>query len=476
MSSAPPEAAKSSRVCKQPEEPSSDEEPQRRGWVALATLTGGPHRAGDQRHRSILPGRDLLLDLHDPPRASTLVLRDNLTSFLPTILVADSSSGRLLVKSAWGSARVNRPEYFLCDASARTAMRLPAVPSAELGGPNACPLGGLDLCPRRSIGLIADPDRTGHFMIAQLHPAPTTRHEFILFYSTATRRWATKQLASAPEHKRWGGHGVLVHEGLLWWVDVAYGMLVCNVFDDAPDLYRVPLPDGCALQGVEADRNDFQAWQRTRELLDQRRFIRPSEGRLRYVEIRGFNYDTAATAAEPPNDPTLWMWTLVDLLGPNPDTWELEYEVPFAEIWAHDSYVAAGLPPYKVPNLALVDPDNHGVVYFFQGTRLFGLDVRARRVVACDECVIGDGHQMQEGYLSSRFVEAWVPPEPDRTPQVLRYNEEKDRRVTGYVEDWLSQTEWTSQADEGSSSGEPIQGMAPPSEASPDAGHQADEP
>jgi hypothetical protein len=336
--SAPPEAAESSRARQQAEEP-SNEEPQRRRWVALATLTGGPHRAGDQRHRSILPGRDLLLDLHDPPRASTLVLRANLTSFFPTILVADSSSGRLLVKSAWGSARVNRPEYYLCDARARTAMRLPAVPSSELGGPNACPLGGLDLCPRRSM------------------------------------------------------------------------MLVCNVFDDAPHLYLVPLPDGCALQGVEVERNDFHGWQRTREFLDQRRFIRPSEGRLRYVEIRGFNYDTVAAAAEPPNDPTVWMWTLVDLVGPNPNTWELEYEAPFAEIWAHDSYVAAGLPPGKVPNLALVDPDNHGVVYFFQGTRLFGLDVRARRVVACDECVIGDGQQMQ-GHLSSRFVEAWVPPEP----------------------------------------------------------------
>ena len=181
------------------------------------------------------------------------------------------------------------------------------MPSSELGG--------LDLCPRRSIGLIADPDHTGHFMIAQLHPIGTTRHDSILFYSTATRRWATKQLASAPEHKRWSGHGVLAHDGLLWWVDVAYGMVVCNPFDDAPHLRLVPLPDGCALQGVEMERNSNGSRQ-TREFLDQRRFIRPSEGKLRYVEIRGFNYDTAAAAAEPPNDPAVWMWTLLDPDGP----------------------------------------------------------------------------------------------------------------------------------------------------------------
>ncbi|KAG2596951.1 hypothetical protein PVAP13_5KG207000 [Panicum virgatum] len=395
--SAPPDAAESSRARQQPEE-TSDDAPQRCRWVALGTLPGGPHRVGDERHRCILSGRDLLLYLDDPPRASTLVLRANLTESYPAIFAADSSSARLLVKGV--SDRTNRPEYFLCDSRARTAERLPDVPSSELGG--------LDLYPRRRIGLIADPDHTGHFMIAQLHPIDTTRHDSILFYSTATRRWATKQLASAPEHKRWSGHGVLAHDGLLWWVDVAYGMVVCNPFDDAPHLRLVPLPDGCALQGVEMERKSNGSRQ-TREFLDQRRFIRPSEGKLRYVEIRGFDYHTAAAAAEPPINPTVTMWTLVR--DRNTWNWEFEYEAPFAEIWAHESYVAARLPRDKVPNLALVDPDNYGVVYFFEGMRLFGLDVRARRVVACDECVIGDPAEM-EGFLSSRFVEAWVPPEP----------------------------------------------------------------
>ena len=115
--SAPPEAAESSRARQQPEE-LSDEAPQRRRWVALATITGGPHRGGDEQHR-----RDFLLDLHDPPRASTLVLRANLTESYPAIFAADSSSARLLVMAARGSARIDidRPEYFLCDARASTA-------------------------------------------------------------------------------------------------------------------------------------------------------------------------------------------------------------------------------------------------------------------------------------------------------------------------------------------------------------------
>ena len=57
------------------------------------------------------------------------------------------------------------------------------------------------------------------------------------------------------------------------------------------------------------------------------------------------------------------MWTLVDPEGRHP--WRFECEASFADIWAHDSYVTAGLPRGKVPKLALVDHNNHDVVYFF---------------------------------------------------------------------------------------------------------------
>ncbi|OEL17655.1 hypothetical protein BAE44_0021326, partial [Dichanthelium oligosanthes] len=177
-------------------------------------------------------------------------------------------------------------------------------------------------------------------------------------------------------------------------------MLVCNPFDDTPRLRLVRLPPGCWLQHLERIARS------TRILLDKRRCIRPSEGKLRYVEIRGFSYAATATATEPPINLAVRMWTFVHPDAQNP--WNLEYEAPFAEIWAHDTYVAAGLPPDKVPHVALVDPDNHGVVYFFQGSRLFGLDVRQRRVVACDECLIDDDPKQR--FQSSRFVDAWVPP------------------------------------------------------------------
>jgi hypothetical protein len=127
---------------------------------------------------------------------------------------------------------------------------------------------------------------------------------------------------------------------------------------------------------------------------------------LRYVEIQGLSYDHADV--DDPISPAVTMWTLVDPEGPHP--WRFECEASFDDIWAHDSYVAAGLPQGKVPKLALVDPNNHDVVYFFQDTALFALDVRARRVLACEECFVDRVFQ-EPIFQYSRFIDAWeLPP------------------------------------------------------------------
>jgi hypothetical protein len=150
----------------------------------------------------------------------------------------------------------------------------------------------------------------------------------------------------------------------------------------------------------------------TARLMDQRRLIRPSQGMLRYVEIQGLSYDRAAVDDAWIN-PTVSMWTLVDPEGPHP--WRFECEASFADIWAHDSYVAAGLPQGKVPKLALVDPNNHDVVYFFQDKVLFALHVRAGRVLACQECLVDCQVQNLE-FQYSRFVQAWEWELPPKFP------------------------------------------------------------
>ncbi|KAG2578738.1 hypothetical protein PVAP13_6NG114903 [Panicum virgatum] len=381
-------------------------------------------------------------------------------------------------------------DYFLFDVSDGTAARLPAVPADF---PTM-------ISPGRSIGLIADPRRPGHYMLAQLHPAAgpaIRRHDALLCYSTATGQWSVKQLASAPDHEPWGAHGVIAHDGLLWWVDIAYGMLFCDPFDDHPRLRLVPLPNGCEMHMHGLGNSD-----RPTVLMDQRRLIRSSQGMLRYVEIQGLSYDHADV--DNPINPAVSMWTLVDPEGRHP--WRFECEASFADIWAHDSYVAAGLPQGKVPNLALVDPNNHNVVYFFQDTALFALDVRTRRVLACEEC-LGDRVFQDPLFQYSRFIDAWeqvLPPTvrgdspassdgsgeswtkwpPEHFAQLEELGETTGSDDFGEVASLICQLEIRSQPDKEHSLSDLLtmlaeEDMAPPAEPSSleaEAGDQADEP
>ncbi|XP_044344528.1 uncharacterized protein [Triticum aestivum] len=96
--------------------------------------------------------------------------------------------------------------------------------------------------------------------------------------------------------------------------------------------------------------------------------------------------------------PKVSMRTLAD---PSTAEWTFEYEASFSEIWAGDSYKAAGLPN-KAPVLALVHPDNPDVVYFFLEQRLFGVDMRAREVVECEP--LDPAKSQKKGSYSSGLV------------------------------------------------------------------------
>nr|CAB3472051.1 unnamed protein product [Digitaria exilis] len=337
---------------------------QRRSWVALSAIPV-VYGAEDVRAEAIAHGTDdLALELQNPPCASYLALPEGLlpdarlcgeTDSLPYIIAA--VPGVLLVRTtdlARGRGAIN-PVDFLSDVRSGTATRLPAVP-AELSTRS--------LPPRRSLGLVADPRSPGHYVVAPLHRADGKamgRHGALVCYSTANRQWAVKTLSSAPDHKRWGKHGAFAHGGLLCWVDIAYGMVICDPFEEHPNLRLVPRPPG-------SEKGDGP---RSTTLMNQRRCIRRSQGVLRYMEIEGLSYS---------------MWSLVNPAGPT--HWKFEHKVPFSKIWEHQSYLNAGMPKDKIPSLALVDPDDHDVVYFFQDAWLFGWNMRAGEITAYEECCI----------------------------------------------------------------------------------------
>lgn len=366
-----------------------DPEPPQRTWVALVSvpvpvvLAHGDERARSPVDHPLQHGRlHVYLDVCDPPHPSYLVLHSlhpRIASIAATpdtqgqlaYIVAAEISGRLLLQVTNAGSNESAPDLFLCNVLDRTAHILQAVPFSQLH---------VNVQPSRSIGLIADPGQPGHYLVAQIHPRSASSFfpdDMLLSYSTVTQQWTVKALVSLPDRMRNPSAEamVLTHAGRLWWIGLDNGIFFCDPFSISPTLRFIPLPAGCEMRD-EIFHRVFVA---------QRRCVAPSEGHLRYVEVMGLSYEDGA-AAPPPLNPTLCMWTLVDTEAEEP--WRVEYEVPFAEVWAHDSYVDAGLTLGKVPHVALVDPNDHGVIYFFVDSMLFGLDVRARRVVSCKPYLI----------------------------------------------------------------------------------------
>ncbi|AQK70602.1 hypothetical protein ZEAMMB73_Zm00001d016389 [Zea mays] len=357
-----PELAQWSRAGKEEEQEPEPSEPQRK-WVALVSVVV-LFGSEDERAQEIILGTDMLMvDLNDPPLPSYLVLH-------PRIAPNPRRTNEPL--SAYILA-ADRSGYILLQASH-----------------------GVDILPELSMGLIADPQRSGQFVVAQLHPTISYRKpNKLLYFSTAKGRWFVRNLTRARQRVRMHNPneiGVVAHDGRLWWFAPSYGVFCCDPFTPVlkcPELRFIPLPANSEMP-----------------LVIKRRCVRPSEGKLRFVEIRGLSYKVPVDES----NPTVWMWTLDDPEGPNP--WTFEYEVAFAEIWKDETYAAAGLQPGEVPDVALVDPNDHYVVYFFQGSKLFGLDLREKKVVACEECLI-DRDRLE--YQSSRpIVDAWElsPPPP----------------------------------------------------------------
>jgi hypothetical protein len=171
-------------------------------------------------------------------------------------------------------------------------------------------------------------------------------------------------------------------------------LLACDPFADAPDMAYVPLPR-------PRDDDDADAASRcacyycSERMIASRRVVQLSNDSFRCVHITSARHGAA---------PTVTMRTLAD---PETADWTLDYQVSFADIWADDTYKAAGLPD-KEPVVALIHPINHDVLYCFLDGYLFGVDVRARKVVQCE------AHGMAQDSVSSSSVLACKLP-PART-------------------------------------------------------------
>uniref|UniRef100_A0ACD5VEU4 Uncharacterized protein n=1 Tax=Avena sativa TaxID=4498 RepID=A0ACD5VEU4_AVESA len=364
--------------------PSSSSAPPTSAWVILGSI---PRVAAPE------DGSDVSVALTAPPRASILTVSPRVFPDLPTphffpfVLAADPSGLLLLqanLQCALTRQVIDRPgnqsfawkdttaRYFVLDATTSSAFHLPD-PQATI-------------MHQALLGLVVSPGGGGHYMVAELQPIIGSDTATLLCFSSEVGEWVEKSVRYPLPSRPLSPICVLSHHGRLWWVDLSWGVITCDPFADEPVLGFVPFPPGKMMACREA-----------KGLTDMFRCVGVSGGKLRFVDTymdRRAHGDGA---------PTIAVWTLPD---PDSTEWTLEHEARFTEIWDHESYKETGLPN-KVPRLALIHPKDPAVLYYFLEERLFGVDVRARKVVHCEVYGLVAPPSL---LIASRFVRAWELP------------------------------------------------------------------
>jgi hypothetical protein len=257
-----------------------------------------------------------------------------------------------------------------------------------------------------NLGVIAAPGGAPGFMLAEFDHRVGFDEATLTCFSSQTDKWAGKDVDNPLPYCFWNFDAIISHDAKLWWVDVAAGLLACDPFADEPEMVYVPLPE--PEEGEEYDddhhhasRYDYSVY--TKRKLRSRRCVQVSNGKFRCVELSRIRRTKRGA-------PTVIMHTLAD---PEAAEWTVEYVVFFDEIWDDDTYKASGLQE-KAPVIALIHPENPGVLYFFVKDYLVGFDMRARKLVC-------QAREPTKGAVSPSDVLALVLP-PALTAGSVRAN------------------------------------------------------
>ncbi|XP_034591710.1 uncharacterized protein [Setaria viridis] len=247
-------------------------------------------------------------------------------------------------------------------------------------------IGAPFLCNIGNIGLYSDD--YGRYKIAELQlQRGFEAATIVCFQSTNYGHavWHVKHVVHpmAQVNRNWVPHGAVTLHSTIWWFDLSWGILSCDIDDEDPDLQFHHVPDGRVLTAATPD-------------IHTKRCITVSRNKLRYAEIV-----TDGGGAR------LCMWTR--RIGPDGWTWYVKNAMNFEILWDDDSYVRTGLPR-SVPVLAAVCPSDPNHVCFALEQRIFGVNVRSRRVVSNQPYELANIPGPQQP-ASSRYVVAWdLPP------------------------------------------------------------------
>lgn len=206
--------------------------PAQEQWTILA---GIPNVVEDEEaNRTIGAGADFSVVYEEIPSASVLTVRLRMSSpsspyVYPYIAAADRSGLLLLRARRHLTPFQSKISYHICDARTGEVISLGKHwPRTVVSGSN--------------VGLILKGERC---MVAELLPkSDGSGSATLLCYTVGQYRWIEMELTYSPplQGRSWFGEGVISHDGMLWWVDLSYGILACDPFADEPELRYVPLP------------------------------------------------------------------------------------------------------------------------------------------------------------------------------------------------------------------------------------------
>ncbi|KAK3129060.1 hypothetical protein QOZ80_6BG0470940 [Eleusine coracana subsp. coracana] len=381
-------------------------------WAILGRVARVEHDSVDE------PG-ELSVELALPPRVSTISVPMSLhpkpnyddRDKHPYVVAADPEAGLLLLQvSHWpfvGFDLDENPKGALLVARGFLPADLAAGRDAPVAIAARVPDRALSGHPHisniKNVGLVSRPGTGGaDYVVAELRLDRTdVDRATLLSFRSGSDAWVETELSCpSMKHARrmWSSsHDVIAHDGKLWWVNLVWGLLACDPFQDKPVLRYIKLPEYDVVHDVVDPPSGIESSRMVRVSKSMLLFVEMTRNRVDPVEetivvVRSlqFNHVTGETR---------WRWMSGNSVG---------------VMWASNSYKAAGMPDGEVPVLALVHPTEPDVLYFFLRDYLFGFDMLMSRVTkfvykpGLVDVVAGTRRPPS---LSWRYVLAWeLPP------------------------------------------------------------------
>ncbi|XP_014755954.2 uncharacterized protein LOC100831859 [Brachypodium distachyon] len=175
---------------------------------------------GKEAKRTFPRGADVTVACADPPRASLLTVPFRVSPppcifNHPYVAAADGSSGLLLLSATEPAGEVT---YHLCHARTGEATCLRPQSSFMVS------------CHGANVGLTVLGGGDG-VVVAELQPSTdgSGRATLLCYTAGGYSEWAFKELAySPPLLRQWFCEEVVSYGGMLWWVELSYGILACD--------------------------------------------------------------------------------------------------------------------------------------------------------------------------------------------------------------------------------------------------------